>query len=372
MAEKWTKILFVDDDTQLLGLLRQVISNYSNDAWEIYTAPDAVDALSILQEQGIQLLVIDLHMPTVSGLQFLKLLQRRFPDLLKVILTADASDQERGACLEAGAELYLQKPQVEGGWRSIYAALAELVKFQPRGAGSQRVLRAVGMQDVLQMECLAGKSSVLEVFSGPTGGKIFIEDGKVVHAVTGELRGEEAAFHLLALTGAESRLHPFTPPDAQTIDTSWQALLTEAARWKAEQRRKEPQAPDQPAKATAAQLLGETEVRTGAPAEGQKPPKTGLTPAPGLAESQPELRPKIEEILICSPAGEVVYEWQCAQAESRINFLEFLSQKARQIGHGLPLGHLERVETRGADGRTVTRIGPERAVFVRARHVQEK
>lgn len=372
MAEKWTKVLFVDDDAQLLELLRQVMSNYSHDAWEIYTAPDAVDALSILQEQGVQLLVIDLHMPTVGGLQFLQLLQRKFPDLLKVILTADASDAERGACLEAGAELYLQKPQVEGGWRSIYAALAELVKFQPRGAGSQRVLRAVGVQDVLQMECLAGKSSVLEVFSGPTGGKIFIKYGAVIHAVTGELQGEEAAFRLLALTGAESRLHPFAAPEAQTIDSSWQALLTGAARWKTEQRRKESPAPDQAAQATAAQLLAEARTPKGTPPEAQKTPWLEPAPKPGATvEPSAVSQPKIEEILICTPVGEVLYEWQCAQTESRINFLEFMSQKARQISHGLALGPLERVETHGADSRTVTKIGPERAVFVRAQHTPQ-
>lgn len=377
MTEKQAKVLFVDDDTALLGLLRQVMADYSGDAWEIYTAPDAAAALSILQEHGIQLLVTDLHMPMITGFQFLKLLQRVFPSLLKVILTADTSDQERGACLEAGAELYLQKPQATGGWKNIYAILDAMVKYRPEDAVTQRVLRQVGVEDVVQMECLARNSSVVEVFGGATKGKIFIQDGQVVHAVAGELQGEEAADCLLALSPAESRLRPFTSPEANTIRNSWQSLLARAASQKAELNKKEPEAPDQAAKEAVAELLGKEEVSRAVPTEaGAEPAARPViaaeqAPAPGV-DSWAEVRPQIEEILICSLTGEVLYAWQCAQAEARINFLEFLSQKARQIGHGLSLGELGRVETRCATGRTVTRIGTDRAVFVRSSQVPEQ
>ena len=373
MTDKWTKVLFVDDDTALLELLRQVMANYSNDTWEIYTATDAVDALAILQEQSIRLLVIDLHMPVVSGLQFLKMLQRKYPDLLKVILTADASDTERGACLEAGADLYLQKPQVEGGWRSIYAALAELVKFQPRGVTSQRVLRNVSAQDMLQMECLAGNSSVLEISSGELTGKIFVEKGAVVHAVAGELEGEEAAIKLLALSQSESRLRPYSRPEKQTVSSAWQALLAAAARRKAEYTPKKISlTAEQPALQTATQLLAEHGQAEPASAKPVKERKTKKLAAAQPAEPQMQLQPKIEEILICSVAGEVLYEWQCKDHEARINLLEFVSQKARQITSGLQLGALERFETRGQNMRTITKLAPDRAVFVRASYLPAK
>ncbi len=373
MTEKWTKVLFVDDDTALLELLRQVMANYSNDTWEIYTAEDAVDALAILQEQSIQLLVIDLHMPVVSGLQFLKMLQRKYPDLLKVILTADASDTERGACLEAGADLYLQKPQVEGGWRSIYAALAELVKFQPRGVTSQRVLRNVGTQDMLQMECMAGNSSVLEISNAELTGKIYIEKGAVVHAVAGDMEGEEAAIKLLTLPQSESRLRPFTQPEKHTISSAWQALLAAAARRKAEHaQKKQSLTAEHPALQTASQLLAEPGAPQPEQAKPAKQPKLKKTTTAPPAEPPLEPRPKIEEILICSIAGEILYEWQCADHETRINLLEFVSQKARQITAGLGLGTLQRFETRGDNTRTITKLDPERAVFVRASYLPVK
>lgn len=373
MTEKWTRVLFVDDDTALLELLRQVMANYSNNTWEIYTAEDAVDALAILKEQSIQLLVIDLHMPVVNGLQFLKMLQRKYPDLLKVILTADASDTERGACLEAGADLYLQKPQVEGGWRSIYAALAELVKFQPRGTASQRVLRNVSAQDMLQMECLGGNSSVIEITSSTLTGKIYVEKGVVVHAVADELEGEQAAIKLLALPQSESRLYAFTQPEKRTITSPWQALLAAAARRKTEfNAKKHSHTAAAPAfKAVAQSLpeLGASAPEPPAPTKDQKIEKYVETLA---SEQPPQLQPKIEEVLICTVVGEVLYEWQCNDPDARINLLEFVSQKARQITAGLELGALERFETRADNVRTITKLEPECAVFVRARYLPTK
>ncbi|MDW7980861.1 MAG: response regulator [Verrucomicrobiales bacterium] len=370
MTDKWTKVLFVDDDTALLELLRQVMGHYSNDTWEIYTATDAVDALAILQEQSIRLLVIDLHMPVVSGLQFLKMLQRKYPDLLKVILTADATDAERGACLDAGADLYLQKPQVEGGWRSIYAALAELLKFQPRGATSRRVLRSVTAQDTLQMECLAGNSTVLEVAAPDASGKIFIEKGALVHAVAGELEGEEAAIKLLSAPGAEARVRPFTRPERHSINAPWQAVLATAARRKAEYtRQKPPQLPSEAAVQTAAQLVAEPNAHAN---EAATASKGAAALEPAAPHPQDQLEPRIEEILICSLAGEVLYQWQCPDHDARINLLEFVSQKARQISTGLGLGALERFETRTENSRTITRLDRDRATFVRASYLHVK
>src|SRR6476661_6878925 len=163
MAKKRTKVLFVDDDETLLAVIRQLMGGYAADAWEIYTAQDTARGLALLREQKIDLLVLDVHMPVVDGVQFLKLLHRKFPNLLKVVLTGDATGAYRAGCLSNGAELFLEKPRAQDGWQSVFATLHELTKFQPEEEGFRGVLRRVGLQDVLQMECLARNSSLLEV-----------------------------------------------------------------------------------------------------------------------------------------------------------------------------------------------------------------
>jgi len=81
------------------------------------------------------------------------------------------------------------------------------------------------------------------------------------------------------------------------------------------------------------------------------------------------LRPKIDELLVCSTQGDVLYEWQCTDANARIRFLQFLSQKSWQLRQGLPIGHFQRLEIEGSKNRIITRVDPDRALFVRVSRV---
>jgi len=298
-------------------------------------------------------------MPVVDGPQFLKLLQRNFPGLLKVVLTGDSTGAYRAACLNSGAELFLEKPRVEGGWQSIHAALHELLKLQPHEAGFRGVLRRVGLQDVLQMECLARNSSVLEITAGQARGQVFIRDGQIIHADVGGQTGESAFYQLLALAGGEFNLNPFVAPPAQTIDGSWEFLLMEAARKRDESAEVNPAASEE-ATLPAGAPPGIPELVTAEP-------DPALTASEGpLATPTLPRRPLIEEVLVCSLQGDVLYEWQSAKAGARISFLEFLSLKAHQLAQGLPLGSFDRLEIEGPGTRVVTQIQIDRAIFIRA------
>src|ERR1051325_8230953 len=165
MTPKHTTILFVDDDVGFLEVVQNLMQTCSEGAWEVLTAPDASHGLSLIRQNKIDLLVLDVHMPVMDGVQFLGLLHRRYPNILKVVLTGNATESHRAACLSSGAELFLEKPTTRQGWDSLYSALNELVKLQPE-EGFHGVLRRVGLQDVLQMECLASSSSVLEISAG--------------------------------------------------------------------------------------------------------------------------------------------------------------------------------------------------------------
>jgi YesN/AraC family two-component response regulator len=106
MADNSSKrrILFVDDDPQFLQMIDRVMRLWSKGIWEVVTAPSASAALAILQDQAVNLAVIDVCMPVVDGLQFLSIVNRRYPDLQKVVLTGYATDAYRSACLANGAE----------------------------------------------------------------------------------------------------------------------------------------------------------------------------------------------------------------------------------------------------------------------------
>ena len=145
------------------------------------------------------------------------------------MLTGMATEESRKTCLESGAALFLEKPVAPNGFATIFAALDALAGAQPQG-GFRGMMRRVGLQEVLQLECLGRKSSVLEIFTGKVRGRIFICDGAIVHADSGTLQGEVALYGMLALRGGEFNLLPYSEPPRRTIEGQWESLLMEAAR----------------------------------------------------------------------------------------------------------------------------------------------
>ncbi len=360
-AHQIKKILFVDDNVQFLEMIERLMGGWSKGEWQIFLAQNSDKALLILQEHAIDLAVVDVQMPVVDGIQFMGLLNRKYPQVQKVTLSAYADDAARAACLAQGAELFLEKPRDPADLELIFTTLRELARHKPTTSGFRGVLRQVSLQDVIQMECLNRNSSILEVSTGKTTGKIFIKDGSIIHAQMGERNGEAGLNKILALKGGEFNLRPFVEPEKQTIDGQWEFLLMEAARMRDEAAQDEP---EPPAPATPA-----------APPPALAPlPKpapvvhiSDIVPPPGaFVPASDASRPcHVNELVVCSSKGEVLYEFQCVNNTDRISFLEFLSQKSLQLGEGLNLGSFDRLEMEGGQSRVIAQVKPDRGVFVR-------
>jgi CheY-like chemotaxis protein len=333
-----------------------VLAQIAGATWAISTAENVAEALKIIQDQHIDLVVLDLHMPEVDGIQFLGLLNRLHPDLSKAVLTADMSEEQRAVCLSQGAELYLQKPRAHDEWRTVQQSLDALVQLKPQQEGFRGVLRRVGLADVLQMECLSCHSALLEISTNGTRGHIYIREGQIIHAEIGQRLGEEAFTYLMHLTGGEFTQKPFADPPQQTINQKWEFLLMEAAR-------KRDESPD-------AVIPGIDLKAFTTPTPIPPPPlsrdETQFIPrdeAPPATDQPP--RPVIAEFVVLSSQGDIIHEWQCRDVNARVNFLEFVSQKARQLSQGLPLGTFEAFEIYGSRSRIITQLENDHAVFVK-------
>lgn len=175
------------------------------------------------------MVVLDIGMPLLDGAQLLGIIHQRYPNIKKVVLTGAIDDRRRSACLANGAELFLVKPATDDGWTLVFNMLTSLVRWEDHDAYSG-VLGEIGLPSILQMECIEGKSSILEVRNPQTSGEIYIEAGAIVHAEAGKLTGIKAFHQLLSLTIGEFRLIPFREPPQHTLLGPWQTLLDEAAR----------------------------------------------------------------------------------------------------------------------------------------------
>ena len=335
---KQLQILFVDDDSVFLDTLRDLFKTWSKNTWRITTASSADQALEILKTGQFDLIVVDVNMPVLDGIQFLRILDRRFPDLKKAAITGLASEEKRSACLANGAELFIEKPRSAEGLKSIFVMLEELVTWKQQ-AGFQGMLRQVGLQDVIQMECLGRNSSILEINNRQLTGRIYIEDGRIVHAIAGEMRGEPAFQKLLSLAGGSFQLQHFEPPPERSIEGQWEFLLMEAARVRDETAGEKSAAePDVPSEAPAPAL------------------------APDPASSAVAVR--VAETLICGNQGRMLYQWHCTDANARLALLTEIGRQAARVGRMLSLGKFDRLEMQLPASRAVAQVKTNHMVFV--------
>ena len=342
-ASRSRRILLVDDDANFAGLLKDFLLTYRPGEWTVHTAANYNEALACLKEHSFNLVVLDLQMPVMDGMQFLTLLKRSYPGLQVIILSGFVTPEKRTHCLQNGAALVLDKLDFAGGFENICAALENVASVT--NEGFRGMLRQVGLPDVLQMECLGRKSTLLEINSHVASGRVFIEDGSIIHAESGPLQGEPALFQLLGLTGGEFHLGPFAKPSRITIDGHWESLLMEAMRLRDE---------------------ADANIRPGLTAEdAHVPPELPPLEEAASEASQPEKERFTEEVLLCSGTGELLYERQAANVQKRVQLLEFLTSKSNSIGNALEMGHVDRLIMETPDTRVVTVLNLERKVFVR-------
>ena len=100
------KILVVDDEALLVKGIR---FNLQNDGYEVITGCDGVEAVELARSQNPDLIVLDIMMPRLDGLEACSKI-REFSDVPIILLTAKADDMDKLLGFDRGADDYLTKP----------------------------------------------------------------------------------------------------------------------------------------------------------------------------------------------------------------------------------------------------------------------
>ncbi len=100
-------ILVVEDDEELSRL---VTSRLTESGYEVRAATNGAEALSIVEERVPDLVLLDIMLPEVDGLEVCRLLRASHPLLYIIMLTARAQEIDRVVGLEVGADDYVTKP----------------------------------------------------------------------------------------------------------------------------------------------------------------------------------------------------------------------------------------------------------------------
>jgi two-component system alkaline phosphatase synthesis response regulator PhoP len=102
-----TKILIVEDEPNMVSGLRD---NFEYEGYEVISAGDGVEGLSRALADSPDLVVLDVMMPRMSGLDVCKQLKAKRPSLPVIMLTARGQEVDKVVGLELGADDYVTKP----------------------------------------------------------------------------------------------------------------------------------------------------------------------------------------------------------------------------------------------------------------------
>jgi CheY-like chemotaxis protein len=179
----------------------------------------------MLQEDSIALLICDLKMPKMDGLQVLSIVRRRYPQLGTVVFTSVPDEEFRSRAYGMGVDLFWQKPTNESEIKLFLECIESIL-----GRSTQNGFRGVqnkSLVDIIQLECLSQSSMVLRVTNGPLTGKIWIQDGDVIDATAEDLSGEIAFKGILAWKTGSFEVLPPEPDHPRAIHKSYNGLLLE-------------------------------------------------------------------------------------------------------------------------------------------------
>ncbi len=216
------RVLVVDDEEDMLWMLQRNLSK-SMENVEILAAKSGEEALALLSDNPTDLVLTDINMPGMSGLELLIEINNRHPETGVIIMTAYPSNSYENEAMMSGSLRFIEKPFDIKELRSIIEEVLQ------ENEGFQGTVDGVDLMDIVQFNGLSRATAALKVTTGEQEGMIFFKDGSVVHAMCDELSGEEAFFTILQFNGGTLQNIKGVQPPMVSIDKSLEALLFEAA-----------------------------------------------------------------------------------------------------------------------------------------------
>jgi DNA-binding response OmpR family regulator len=167
------KVLVVDDDAKTVELVKLYLNR---DGYRVITAGDGNDALRLARENHPDLIVLDLMLPGMSGLEVCRVL-REESDVPIIMLTALTTDDDRLKGLELGADDYVTKPFSP---RELAARVRAVLRRLPGERGPEKIEHGALLVDFLKHEAFVeGKSLNLTPIEFKLLGALVKEPGRV-------------------------------------------------------------------------------------------------------------------------------------------------------------------------------------------------
>jgi len=223
MAKNLKKVLIVDDEETLTWSLAKSLSK-DKDKYEVIIANNGREALAKLEKNKIDLVITDIRMPDINGLDLMVKIKKEYPQTKVIIMTAYGSSDIQKEANQRGSLYYVEKPFEISDIRKI------IIDLIGKKKGFQGKMFGLQLTDIIQMNCLGRLTTALIITRDGEKGIIYVNEGEIIHAECGEQKGPEAFYNILSWQEGEFVSNIGFVPPVQTIYQNWEHLLIEAMR----------------------------------------------------------------------------------------------------------------------------------------------
>ncbi len=250
MSSGLKKILILNCDSRVVESLTDFLCEGS-DSYQIFTALADDQTFTIIASEEIFLVALFVEDCIEFPQQFLQKITADYPQLKIILVLPPDNDRIRSA-IPAHPCLHILGRPFEP--LSLGHLIKELSQHK-QNQGFTGTLKIVRIEDLIQMCCLSGATITILVNNEMRQGRIFIQEGEIVHATCGEVQGEEAFYSIMTWHNGAFETQDGISEGIVTINVNYQYLLLEAARLIDESSRmSDPDEALEPVEAVAAEI----------------------------------------------------------------------------------------------------------------------
>ena len=216
------RVLVVDDEEDMLWMLQRNLNKGMAEV-EILAAKSGEEALAVLSDKKVNLVITDINMPGMNGLDLLIEINNRYPQTGVIIMTAYPSNAYKNEAMLRGSLRFIEKPfDINDMRRAVEEVLKE-------NEGFQGTVDGIELMDIVQFNGLSRATAALKVTTRDHEGMIFFKNGEVVHAMCDNESGERAFFTILRFQGGTLQNIRGVEPPTVSITKNLESLLFEVA-----------------------------------------------------------------------------------------------------------------------------------------------
>jgi CheY-like chemotaxis protein len=342
-------VLVVDDDESFLLNLIEGFKSYQ-DQFSIMTASNGEEAVTILDQHEIHLVLTDLKMPVMDGFALVAHLSANHAAIPVIVMTAFGTPEMEDSLKEIGAFQYIEKPI------DFNVLVSKILKgLESRSKG---LISGVSLSSFVQLLELDKKTCTITAHAEKRQGNLYFKNGELMDASAGDLTGIDAAFEIFSWENVGILLTNSCPISEQKIHESLGFILLEGSR-----RQDERESPDS-APATMASPdapLGSIDLaglelglddflaEEAPPLHANPPTPSPHTPTaapPSAHASNPiltqfismlEAMPEISHSILVSKEGNILHSTKTG-TEQVTNFITYLSVVSQQLQMAMGTG----------------------------------